>query len=31
MPHYALDAAFYEELPDELKPHFIQWDDQKQR
>jgi hypothetical protein len=28
MPHYPLDAAFYDELPDELKPHFVQWNDQ---
>ncbi|MCW2351772.1 nucleotidyltransferase domain-containing protein [Sphingobium sp. B12D2B] len=29
MPHYALDEAFQEELPDELKPHFELWDGQK--
>lgn len=29
MPHYALDAGFYEELPGELKPHFERWDTQR--
>ncbi len=29
MPHYTLDGAFYETLPDELKPHFERWDVQK--
>lgn len=29
MPHYALDAGFYDGLPDELKPHFERWDTQK--
>jgi hypothetical protein len=29
MPHYALGGAFYDELPDELKSHFEQWDAQK--
>lgn len=29
MPHYALDAAFYDGLPDELKSHFHDWDAQK--
>lgn len=29
MRHYALDEAFYAELPDELKPHFEIWDARK--
>lgn len=29
MRHYPLGDAFYEELPDELKPHFERWDAQK--
>jgi hypothetical protein len=29
MPHYILDVAFYDELPDALKPHFELWDAQK--
>jgi hypothetical protein len=29
MRHYPLDGAFYEELPDALKPHFERWDAQK--
>ena len=29
MPHYALNIAFYDGLPDELKPHFELWDAQK--
>jgi hypothetical protein len=29
MPHYPLDAAFFEGLPDELKPHFESWNAQK--
>jgi len=29
MPHYALDAGFYDGLPDELKPHFERWEAQK--
>ena len=29
MRHYALDEAFYAELPDELKPHFEHWDARK--
>jgi hypothetical protein len=29
MPHYPLDTAFRDELPDELKPHFARWDAQK--
>ncbi|HKX23065.1 MAG TPA: GSU2403 family nucleotidyltransferase fold protein [Rhizorhapis sp.] len=29
MPHYALNAAFYDELPDVLKPHFEHWNAQK--
>lgn len=29
MPHYPLDAAFYDALPPALKPHFDMWDRQK--
>lgn len=29
MRHYPLDENFYKELPDELKPHFEQWDAEK--
>lgn len=29
MPHYGLDSAFYDQLPDPLKPHFELWDAQK--
>jgi len=29
MRHYPLNDDFYEELPDELKPHFEQWDAKK--
>jgi hypothetical protein len=29
MRHYPIDDAFYEKLPDELKPHFDLWDAQK--
>lgn len=29
MRHYALDNAFYEELPDALRPHFDKWEAQK--
>ncbi len=29
MRHYPIDGAFYEELPDALKPHFELWDSQK--
>jgi len=29
MRHYALDEAFYAELPVELKPHFEHWDARK--
>jgi hypothetical protein len=29
MRHYPINDAFFEELPDELKPHFELWDGQK--
>ncbi len=29
MPHYALDTAFHDTLPDELKPYFEVWEAQK--
>jgi hypothetical protein len=29
MPHYRLDKAFHDALPDALKPHFEQWDARK--
>ena len=29
MPHYELGPAFFDELPDALKPHFELWDVQK--
>jgi hypothetical protein len=29
MPHYTIDNAFHEGLPDALKPHFELWDAQK--
>lgn len=29
MPHYPLDAAFYDQLPEPLKPHFEHWDAQE--
>lgn len=29
MRHYPIDDAFYEELPDALRPHFELWDAQK--
>lgn len=29
MPHYPLDAAFYDQFPEPLKPHFELWDAQK--
>jgi hypothetical protein len=31
MRHYPLDDAFYEELPDALKPHLERWDAKKPR
>lgn len=29
MPHYPVDAAFHDALPDALKPHFEAWEAQK--
>ena len=26
MPHYRIDVAFREELPDALKPHLARWE-----